>query len=163
VASAWSWVHGVTAFAGAGAFCVAGAAGAMYLIAYARLRRKAPPTISTSSISTSNAAAAPHLASLERVEEVAFRAATLGFSLLTIAMITGLVIVLRSDTGTRLGPNWFRTPKVLLTAAVWVTYALVLHAPINPSFRGRRAAMLSIVGLVLMIGTVVAVEFMPRV
>jgi ABC-type transport system involved in cytochrome c biogenesis permease subunit len=158
VVSAWSWVHGVTAYAGAGAFCIAGAAGAMYLIAYARLRRKAPP-----SVWNPNKVAAPHLASLERVEEVTLRAATLGFSLLTIAMITGLVIVLRSDTGTRLGPNWFRTPKVLLTAAVWITYALVLHAPINPSFRGRRAALLSIVGLALMVGTVVAVEFMPRV
>jgi ABC-type transport system involved in cytochrome c biogenesis permease subunit len=158
VVSAWSWVHGVTAYAGAGAFCVAGAAGAMYLIAYERLRRKAPP-----SISTAGGTAAPHLASLERVEEITLRSATLGFSLLTVAMISGLVIVGRSDSGTRLGPNWFMAPKVLLTAAVWVTYALVLHAPINPSFRGRRAALLSIVGLALMVGTVVAVELMPRV
>jgi ABC-type transport system involved in cytochrome c biogenesis permease subunit len=40
-------------------------------------------------------------------------------------------------------------------------YAIVLHAPINPSFRGRKVAVLSIVGLVLMIGTLVAVNFMP--
>jgi len=37
-----------------------------------------------------------------------------------------------------------------------VVYALVLHAPINPSFRGRKAAMLSILGFVLMVGTLIA-------
>ena len=54
-----------------------------------------------------------------------------------------------------------RQPKVLLAFCVWVVYALVLHAPINPSFRGRKAAMLSILGFVLMVGTLIAVQFMP--
>jgi len=48
---------------------------------------------------------------------------------------------------------------VLLTFAVWLVYAIVLHAPINPSFRGRRAAVLSVVGFVLMVGTILAVQF----
>jgi ABC-type uncharacterized transport system permease subunit len=51
--------------------------------------------------------------------------------------------------------------KVVLSASVWVVYALVLHSPINPSFRGRRAAVLSIVGFVLMVGLMVAVMLMP--
>ena len=50
--------------------------------------------------------------------------------------------------------------KVLLALSVWLVYALVLHSPINPAFRGRRAAMLSILGFVLTIGVVVAVQFM---
>jgi ABC-type transport system involved in cytochrome c biogenesis permease subunit len=44
---------------------------------------------------------------------------------------------------------------------VWVIYALVLHAPINPSFRGRKAAMLSILGFVVMVWALIAVQFMP--
>jgi hypothetical protein len=40
-------------------------------------------------------------------------------------------------------------------------YALVLHSPLNPSFRGRRAAVLSIVGFVLMVGTVITVMLLP--
>ena len=47
---------------------------------------------------------------------------------------------------------------VVLTAAVWLVYALVLHSPINPSFRGRKTALLSVVGVVLMFGTIVAVN-----
>ena len=41
------------------------------------------------------------------------------------------------------------------------TNSIVMHAPINPRFRGRRAAMLSIFGFVLVFGTLVAVQFMP--
>jgi len=85
---------------------------------------------------------------------------TVGFALLTIGLVTGLVYILFNGH-TRLGKDWLASPKVLLTLGVWVVYALVLHSPINPSFRGRKAAMLSILGFVLMIGTLVAVQFMP--
>ena len=53
--------------------------------------------------------------------------------------------------------HWYLSPTVLLASGVWVVYALVLHAPINPSFRGRKAAILSIVGFLLMVGTLIAV------
>jgi ABC-type transport system involved in cytochrome c biogenesis permease subunit len=52
--------------------------------------------------------------------------------------------------------------KLLLALAVWVVYAVVLHAPINPSFRGRKVAVLSVVGFVLMVGAIVAVQWMPE-
>ena len=61
-----------------------------------------------------------------------------------------------------MGEHWYLAPKVWLTAAVWVVYGLVLHSPINPSFRGKKAAILSIVGVVLLAGTIVAVQFMPK-
>jgi ABC-type transport system involved in cytochrome c biogenesis permease subunit len=48
---------------------------------------------------------------------------------------------------------------VALTGCVWVVYAIVLHAPINPIVRGRRAAVLSVLGFVLMLGTLIAVQF----
>jgi ABC-type transport system involved in cytochrome c biogenesis permease subunit len=146
----WSWVHRVTAYGGAVAFAVAGAVGAMYLINNRRLRNKAVLS-----------AGGPKFASLERLEHFTRVSVTLGFALLTVGLITGLFEVLRNNGGA-LGAHWFLQPKVLLAFGVWVVYALVLHAPINPSFRGRRAAMLSIVGFVLMIGVLIAVQFMPQ-
>lgn len=146
VYSTWTWLHLLSSFGGAAAFCVAGAVGAMYLLVSARLRRKnLPPTRS--------------LGSLERLEGVTQMAITLGFALLTIGLITGLVKVLSSSTA--LGPRWYSQPKVVLAFAGWVVYALALHTPMTPSFRGRKAAILSIVGLVLMFGTLVAVQFNP--
>ena len=149
VTGTWSWVHGITAFGGLAAFFVAGAAGLMYLIANHRLRTK---TVS----------AGPRLGSLERLEHMTLASVTLGFALLTVALITGLAIILRHGAATSMGANWATSPKVLLTFGIWVVYAVVLHSPINPSFRGRRTAMLSIVGLILSIGAVVAVQFMQR-
>ena len=148
VPAAWAWVHRASSFGGALAFAIAGAVGAMYLITNARLRRKtaAPGTL---------------FGSLERLEHFTRMSVTLGFALLTIGLVTGYVEVLHHDGVTRLGTHWFLSPKVLLASGVWIVYALVLHAPINPSFRGRKAAMLSILGFLLMIGTLIAVQFMP--
>ncbi|HSU67346.1 MAG TPA: cytochrome c biogenesis protein CcsA [Tepidisphaeraceae bacterium] len=142
----WSWVHRVTAYGGALAFAVGGAVGAMYLIAQRRLRTK-------------RVAPGEGLGSLERLEHLTLLSVTLGFALLTIGLITGLVKVLKG--GNPLGPDWYTQPKVLLTCIAWVVYALVLHSPINPSFRGRRTALLSVVGFVLMIGVLIAVQLMP--
>lgn len=148
VDTTWSWVHRVTSYTGAAAFGIAGAAGAMFLLAHRRLRHKTP-------------AHGPGLGSLERLERITFSSVTLGFALLTIGLVTGIVRVYREGGQTKLGEHWFTSPKVVGAFAVWVVYAVVLHAPINPSFRGRKVAILSIVGLVLMIGTLIAVNFMP--
>ena len=142
VTSVWAWVHRVTAYGGALSLFVAGAAGAMYLIVYRRLRAKPPLP-------------GPRLGSLERLEHLTFVSVTLGFSLLTIGAVTGLA---RWTEAGRTIP----LAKVVLTAVVWVVYAIVLHSPINPSFRGRKTAILSVFGFVLMVGTVMAVQFMPE-
>jgi ABC-type transport system involved in cytochrome c biogenesis permease subunit len=142
----WFWVHGVAAFGGALAFAVAGAAGAMYLIASHRLRTK-------------RLAPSQGLGSLERLEHITLLSVTLGFALLTIALITGVIRALREDNPR--GLEWYVQPKVLLTFIAWIVYALVLHSPINPSFRGRKTALLSVVGFVLMVGILIAVQWMP--
>jgi len=136
----WAWVHRVTAYSGAIAFSVAGAVGTMYLIVNHRLRTK-------------HALAGPNLGSLERLEGLTLEAVSLGFALLTIAAVMGFIELARGKQTS--------LAKVVLASCVWLVYALVLHAPINPRFRGRRAAVLSVVGFVLMIGTLVAVLAIP--
>jgi ABC-type uncharacterized transport system permease subunit len=133
----WAWVHRVSAYAGAAAFAVAAAGGAVYVVMSRRLRRKIPMH--------------PRLGSLERMERLTTLAVRLGFALLTIALVTGLVKMLAE--GERITPA-----KLGLSCAAWIVYAIVLHAPINPVFRGRRAAVLSILGFLLIMGTVVAVQ-----
>jgi len=144
--TSWFRLHLVAAFGGAVAFAVAGAAGAMYLLSNWRLRTKrvAPGT---------------GLGSLERLEHITLVSVTFGFALLTVALVTGLVRAMYGHN--RMGPDWYTQPKVLLTFIAWVVYALVLHSPINPSFRGRKTALLSVFGLFLMIGILIAVQWMP--
>jgi ABC-type transport system involved in cytochrome c biogenesis permease subunit len=145
---AWLWTHLLSTFGGVLAFAIAAGAGCMYLVLSGRLRRKI-------------AATGPNLGNLERLEHVTQSAVSIGFALLSIGMITGLVKVLQ-DPHTQLGRHWMTNPKVVLAFGVWVVYALALHSPINPAFRGRKSAMLSIVGFVLMmLTTLIAVQFMP--
>jgi ABC-type uncharacterized transport system permease subunit len=144
----WEWVHHLSSYAGAAAFAIAAAVGMMYLVVSARLRRK---TLSPG----------PNMGSLERLERVTQASASLGFALLTLGMITGLVEVLH-DPHNKLGSHWMTSPKVLLAFCVWVVYAMALHTPITPSVRGRKSAVLSIVGFVLMFGTLIVVQFMPE-
>jgi ABC-type transport system involved in cytochrome c biogenesis permease subunit len=140
--TAWSWLHRVTSYGGAVAFAVGGAAGAMYLLANRKLRA-----------STVGGGAA-RFGSLERLEHVTRVSVTLGFAMLTLGAITGFVQIVYAGKATPI-------TKIYLTAAVWIVYGLVLHAPINPSFRGRKTALLSIVGLLLMISVLIAVQWLP--
>jgi ABC-type uncharacterized transport system permease subunit len=138
VKDAWLWVHRVTAYGGALVFAIAAAAGAMYIISNNRLRRKQPDG---------------GFGSLERLERLTMMSVYMGFALLTIGLVTGLARM-SPETGSSLA-------KLILTTLAWIVYAVVLHAPINPRFRGKRVAMLSVVGFLLIIGTLVAVQFMP--
>jgi ABC-type uncharacterized transport system permease subunit len=139
VRDAGIWLHRVTAYGGAVAFAIAAPVGAMYVIASRRLRAKAPGPVFTS---------------LERLERLMMLSVTLGFALLTIGLITGLFRMFVEGSTIPMA-------KLLLASLAWLVYAVVMHAPINPRFRGRRAALLSIFGFVLVFGTLVAVQLMP--
>jgi ABC-type uncharacterized transport system permease subunit len=138
VGRAWTTVHHLTSFGGAVFFAIAAAGGLMYVMASDRLRNKRP--------------AVRYLGSLERLERLNMNSVTIGFALLTVGIITGAFEMVHQKMPTS---AW----KVALAGCVWVIYAVVLHAPINPVFRGRRAAALSVLGFVLMIGVLVAVQF----
>jgi ABC-type uncharacterized transport system permease subunit len=137
--STWISIHTITAYCGAVAFAIAAAGGAMYMVVSRRLRNKT---------------AGPKLGSLERLEHLMMVSVTLGFALLTVGLITGFGRMIE-DGG--------RPPyaKLLLASLSWLVYAVIMHAPITPRLRGRRAAILSMCGFALMIGTLVAVQFMP--
>jgi ABC-type uncharacterized transport system permease subunit len=142
VDSTWAWVHRVTAYGGTLAFAIAGVAGMMYLINLRKIRSK-------------HALSGPSIgASLERLEHLTTTSVTLGFALLTVGVVTGVAELTRGG----------RAPlaKIVLALAVWVIYAIVLHAPINPSFRGRKAAVLSVVGFALTVCTILAIMLLPH-
>jgi ABC-type transport system involved in cytochrome c biogenesis permease subunit len=144
----WSKTHIASAFGGAVAFLVAGTTGFVYLVASRRLRIKSLD-------------AGQRVGSLERLEAIIRTWVVLGFALLSVALVTGLVMVIREGGQTRLGRHWYVNPQVILTAIVWMLYAAMLHTPLGPGLRGRRAAIVSLIGLLLMVFTVVAVQMMP--
>lgn len=142
----WKAVHLAGVYLGTLFAAVAAGCGGMYLYAQHRIRHK-----------TDRGAHA--IASLEAIESAIIRAAMLGFALLTLGLIAGVVVTVEGST--RLGPHWWYSPKVLLATAAWVVYALLMNIRRATVFRGPRAAWLSIAGLVLLVAVYSIVSLMP--
>jgi ABC-type uncharacterized transport system permease subunit len=137
-ASPWMFIHVVTILLGFACFAAACVCGTVYLLVDRQLRKKGlDPSHRWSGL--------PPLASMERFMQ---RAIYLGFPLLTIAIVAGVVWTINHPTP--LG-NFWTWPKLVLSAIAWLIYSLMLHVKWTPAFRGARAAWLSIVGFVLLL------------
>jgi ABC-type uncharacterized transport system permease subunit len=143
----WRGVHLAGVYLGT-VFCgVATVAGGMYLYVHGRLKCK------------QKLGGLGRLASLEALENTIIRAATLGFVLLTLGLVSGVVVI--SEDGTLTRGGWFG-PKVVLGVLAWGVYAVLMNVRYTSRFRGRRAAWLSIAGLVLLLATYVVVTSLPQ-
>lgn len=145
-APAWTVFHLSVTYVGLLGCGIGAAGGAMYLFVQGRLKAKA------------GLGQVSPMASLETLETLIVRAATLGFVLLTLSLVSGLVMVTQSEQTSSLGKAWWTTPKVWLAAAAWVVYAVLINVRSFSTVRGRRAAWLAIAGLVLVLATYGAVE-----
>ena len=135
--SLWKVVHRLGVYLGAIFFMIAGTAGVMFLYVRRGLRDK-HATVGRG-----------QLASLETIEHLIVWTSALGFGLLSVGIIMGLIEVTSGPT--KLGPLWWQSPKILLAVTVWLIYAIVMSAHRTPVFRGAGAAWLSIAGLVLLL------------
>lgn len=145
---AWMVFHTTSTYVGLLSCAIGAIAGAMYLFVQRRLKAKQ--------------AVPGRLASLETLESLIIRSATLGFVLLTLSLISGVVLVARDPGATALGIDWWLSPKVLLATLAWAVYALLMNVRHASAFRGRRAAWLAIAGLVLLMATYGAVEAIEK-
>jgi len=132
--SYWFGVHVILAFLGDAAFAMAGGIGVMYLLQERYVKSKHLGGLFQK------------LPSLQVLDEINYHLITLGFPLLTLAMITG-VIWANSAWGT----YWRWDPKEVWSLITWLIYALVLHLRLTVGWRGKKAAILSIVGFMVVI------------
>jgi len=139
--SAATLIHTVLTYLGLTSCAIGAISGAMYLFVQRRLKHK------------SHLASPGKLASLETLERIIITAATLGFLLLTLSLLSGLYLVIRAEEPTALGAAWWASPKVWVATAAWAIYALLMNVRYASSFRGARAAWLAIAGLVLLFAT----------
>lgn len=141
VTNTWSLVHRVSTYGGALAFVIAGSVAGLYLVANRRLRRKQ---------------LTGPMASLERLEHLMLTSVTLGFALMTLGVITGIFRGVKLEHARDMQVSQLLLePKIAMGLAVWLLFAIVMHTPINPRLRGRKAAILSIAGCLLTIGTLI--------
>ena len=126
--SNWLTYHVMTCFLGYAAFAVSFGASVAYLLK----NKEAPPTTEEDSGS---------LPALEMLDELIYKANAVGFLLLGIGIITGAVWA-----NYAWGSYWSWDPKETWSLITWLIYAAFLHARLTRGWRGRKTAILSIIG-----------------
>ncbi len=139
--SLWLTIHVLTVFAGDGMFAVAFAAAVMYLLQEHQIKRKRFGSMYK------------RLPSLDTLDAINHRALILGFPLLTLGMVTGAIYARQA-----LGSFWRWDPKEVWSLITWLAYAVLLHERLTVGWRGRRAAVMSIVCFLLLIFTFVGIS-----
>ena len=143
--SYWFGIHIILAFLGDAAFAMACGIGIMYLLQERFVKTKRLGGLFQK------------LPSLQVLDEINYHLITLGFPLLTFAMITG-VIWANSAWGT----YWRWDPKEVWSLITWLIYALVLHFRLTIGWRGKKAAILSIAGFIIVIFAFMGVSFILK-
>lgn len=134
--SNWFWVHAALAFISYAAFAIACGAAIIYLIQRRYLKTKHLGGLFLK------------LPSLETLDDISYRSLSTGFPLLTIAIISGSIWSEQT-----MGSYWVWDPKQTWSLITWLIYAALLHGRLVIGWRGKRAAILSIAGFVVLLIT----------
>jgi len=119
--SYWLQIHVTLAVIGEGAFAVAFASSVMYLL---KMR------------------GADRLPSLEVLDDLTYRAIVVGYPLFTLgALFAGAIWAYKAW-----GRPWGWDPKEVGSLVIWLIYSAYLHARMTAGWRGKRSAILSILG-----------------
>jgi cytochrome c-type biogenesis protein CcsB len=143
--SYWLGIHTLLAFLGNAAFAVAFGTGIMYLLQEHYLKSKHTHGLFRK------------LPSIQVLDEINYKLISLGFPLLTLAIISG---ALWAETAW--GSYWRWDPKEVWSLITWLIYALILHIRLTAGWRGKRAAVLSIIGFLIVLFTFFGVNFLLK-
>lgn len=95
------------------------------------------------------------LPSLTTVDDIGATAASIGFTLLTLGIVSGMIW-----SSARTGRIWHNDPKEMLAALTWLLYLVLLHYRQTARLRGRRAAWVGVFGFALVLCTFLGARLM---
>jgi ABC-type transport system involved in cytochrome c biogenesis permease subunit len=129
-------VHAILSLAGEALFVLASLAGLMYLIQDERIKQKRISRFSRF---------LPPLVDLDRINGLCL---LWGFPILTLGVLAGSIWA-----RVVWGSAWQWDPKFLWTLLAWVLYALLLHQRLAIGWRGHKAALWSVLALLVLLLT----------
>jgi cytochrome c-type biogenesis protein CcsB len=138
--SNWLTIHVTTCFFGYAAFAVSFGVSILYLIR----EKKGSPREEGSK----------WLPSTQILDEINYKSIVIGFPMLSLGIITGA-----AWANYAWGSYWSWDPKETWSLITWFVYAAFLHARFTRDWRGRKAAILSIVGFVAVLFTYFGVNY----
>jgi len=96
------------------------------------------------------------LPSRDALDELIYQCTILGFIFLTLGIITGAVWAHYAW-----GRYWGWDPKETWSLITWLVYAAMLHSRYVRGWRGRRMAVMALVGLFCVLVTYLGVNYLP--
>ena len=141
--SFWLYFHILGVFIGEAFFALACGLGILYLIHENAIKSKTRGFFYK------------RLPSLELLDIVGYSCITSGFILLTLGLIAGFVYAQFVW-----GRFWSWDPKEVWSAITWGIYAVLLHQRLTMGWRGRRSAIMAILGFAVVLFTFFGVNFL---
>jgi cytochrome c-type biogenesis protein CcsB len=141
--SSWVYFHSTFLFLAYGMFFVTFIAGILYLLQERELKRKKPRTFYY------------QLPSLSALDDLFLKFLIWGFVFMTAGLTVGLIWAERDWVG-----GWTRDPKVIAAMATWGIYLALLYLRLAIGWRGRRAVLISMFGVISILVTFLGVSFL---
>ena len=132
----WRTFHIGTLIVGNAAFAIAFLVGILYLIQEKAIKDKKRGFFYR------------RLPSLKLLDTMGYSCLIAGFPMLTFGIITGVIYAQMVQ-----GQFWSWNHKEILAAITWLVYAALLHERLAVGWQGRRAAIMTIVGFVILVFT----------
>ena len=139
----WLVSHVVIIFVGEAAFALACGAGLLYILQERAIKTK------------HHGFFFKRLPALELLDNTGYACIVVGFSLLTLGLITGFVYAKFIW-----GSFWSWDPKEVWSGIAWLIYAALLHGRLTLGWRGRKAAIMSIIGFGILLFTFLGVNLL---
>jgi len=141
--SNWLHAHVITCFLSYASFALSCGVSIMYLL---KIRKKEKGKKETGWISL--------FPPLESLDALVYKTIAVGFPLLTIGIITGA-----AWANYAWGSYWSWDPKETWSLITWFVYAIFLHARFAREWRGKRTAVISVIGFAAVIFTYFGVNY----
>ncbi len=141
----WLIFHVLVIFMGEAAFALACGVGFLYLIQESSIKSK------------SHGFFFRRLPSLELLDSTGYACIISGFTLLTLGLITGFLYAKLIW-----GKLWTWDPKEVWSGITWMLYAALIHGRLALGWRGRKAAIVSVVGFAVLLFTFFGVNFLLK-
>jgi cytochrome c-type biogenesis protein CcsB len=139
----WLVSHVITIFIGEAGFALACGLGLLYLIQENAIKTKKRRFFFK------------RLPSLDLLDATGYACIVVGFTMLTLGLITGFVYA-----KSVWGRFWSWDPKEVWSGITWLFYAALLHERLTVGWRGRRSAIMAIVGFGVILFTFLGVNFL---
>lgn len=132
----WRTFHVGTLIVGIAAFAIAFLVGILYLIQERAIKDKRRGFFFR------------RLPSLKLLDSMGYSCLIAGFPMLTFGLITGVIYAQMVH-----GRFWSWDPKEVFAGITWLVFAALLHERLAVGWQGRRAAIMTIVGFVVLVFT----------